>query len=80
MSLTTTSTAVQEKARKSGAIARRLQAYSILGAWAVLIVIFCAALARNFLYYPKLHGDCQLENSHSAVNPGIDLRVIGRRV
>jgi ribose transport system permease protein len=49
MSLTTTSTEAREKARRSGAVARRVQAYSILVAWALLILVFTLLLPDTFL-------------------------------
>ena len=54
MSLTTTSTEVREKARKSGVVARRVQAYSILVAWAILILIFTLLLPDTFLTVQNL--------------------------
>jgi ribose transport system permease protein len=48
MAPTDTSSTVKEKARRSGAVARRIQAYSILGAWAILILIFSLLLPDIF--------------------------------
>ena len=45
----TTSTEAQNKARRSGVTARRVQAYSILVAWAVVILIFTLLLPDTFL-------------------------------
>ncbi len=39
----------REKARQSGVMARRIQAYSILVAWAVLILVFTLLLPDTFL-------------------------------
>lgn len=49
MSLTTTSSEAKEKARHSGVVARRIQAYSILVAWALLILVFTLLLPDTFL-------------------------------
>ena len=49
MSLTTASSEAREKARRSGVVARRVQAYSILVAWAILILIFTLLLPDTFL-------------------------------
>ena len=49
MSLTTASTEAREKARRSGVVARRVQAYSILVAWAILILVFTLLLPDTFL-------------------------------
>lgn len=49
MSLTTTSSEAREKARRSGVVARRVQAYSILVAWALLILVFTLLLPDTFL-------------------------------
>ncbi len=49
MSLTTTSGEAREKARRSGVVARRVQAYSILVAWAIVILVFTLLLPETFL-------------------------------
>ena len=49
MSLTTGSAVARERARRSGVVARRVQAYSILVAWAILILIFTLLLPDTFL-------------------------------
>jgi ribose transport system permease protein len=49
MSLTTTSAEAREKARRSGVVARRVQAYSILVAWALLILVFTLLMPDTFL-------------------------------
>ena len=49
MSLTTGSAVASEQARRSGVVARRVQAYSILVAWAILILIFTLMLPDTFL-------------------------------
>ena len=48
MSLTTGSAVASEQARRSGVVARLVQAYSILVAWAILILIFTLLLPDTF--------------------------------
>lgn len=48
MPVTATSAKAKDKARRSGVIARRVQAYAILVAWAILILIFTVLLPDVF--------------------------------
>lgn len=48
MPVTATSAKAKDKARRSGVVARRVQAYAILVAWAILILIFTVLLPDVF--------------------------------
>jgi ribose transport system permease protein len=63
MSLTAASAEAQERARRSGVVALRVQAYSILVAWAILILIFTFLLPDTFL---SLQNFTAIANSKTA--------------